>query len=224
MSETTQPESTAAPPRGPGAPSASASSRHRVGWLAAIVVGLAAAWPVYDWYRALPLRELPDFDLLSVDPAVKKAIQTARSAVLASPRSGAAWGELGEILEAHTFHQEAQLCLAQAMRFDEHKFVWPYLRGDILNARDPPEAERCFRQAARLRPKLALPHVRLGELFLEQRRLDEAAQEFEEALRIDDDDARTLFGLGQVAYSRKDFAQARRWAEQSDRKSTRLNS
>ncbi|HEY2249510.1 MAG TPA: hypothetical protein VGH74_00570, partial [Planctomycetaceae bacterium] len=101
-------------PSGPG-------TKRLLATAAAIAIGLAAAWPVYSHYRSLPLRELPDIDLLSVDPAVNKAINTARSAVLASPRSGAAWGELGEVLEAHVFHQEAQLCLAQAMRFDEHK-------------------------------------------------------------------------------------------------------
>lgn len=178
-------------------------------------VALTAAWPVYSWYRALPLRELPDVDLSRADPAVKTAIQNARSAVLASPRSGAAWGELAESLEAHTFHQEAQLCLAQAMQFDKSKFLWPYLRGDILNARDPQAAERCFRQAAALRPNLALPRLRLAEMLLEQRRLDEAAQEYQAAIRIEPESARAMFGLGQVAFALGDFAQARRWAEQS---------
>src|SRR5579863_4975526 len=71
-------------------------------WMACFTAGSALD-------RSLPLRELPDIDLSSADPAVKQAIQTAQSAVLASPRSGAAWGELGEVLEAHIFHQEAQL-------------------------------------------------------------------------------------------------------------------
>jgi tetratricopeptide (TPR) repeat protein len=153
--------------------------------------------------------------LSRAEPDVKIAIENARNAVLASPRSGAAWGELGEFLEAHSFHQEAQLCLAQAMQFDKGKFLWPYLRGDILNTRNPATAEQCFQQAARVRPQLALPRVRLAELFLEQRRLEQAQQEYEAAIRLEPENARALFGLGQVAFSRGDFAEARRWAEQS---------
>jgi tetratricopeptide (TPR) repeat protein len=182
---------------------------------AVIAIGLAATWYSYSWYRAIPLRELPEFDLSRADPAVQTEIQIARFAVQASPRSGAAWGELGQSLEAHNYLDEAQLCLAQAMQLDQHEFLWPYLRGDILYARDRVEAERCFRLAAAVRPKLALPRLRLAELFLEQRLLEQAAQEFQAAIRIEPESARAMFGLGQVAFANGDFAQARLWAEQS---------
>ena len=101
------------------------------------------------------------------------------------------------------------------MRFDRHEFLWPYLRGDLLNASDPSEAERCFRIAARLRPKLALPRLRLAERFLEQRRFDDAETEFQAAIRIEPRSARALFGLGQLAFYRGDFSEAARCAEQS---------
>lgn len=182
---------------------------------AAIAIGLLSAGSTYFWHRSLASPKLPEFDLSRAGPKVKSTIENARNAVRTWPRSSAAWGELGELYEAHDFHQEALVCLAQAARIDPHEFLWPYLCGDIQNVRNQSEAERWFRQAARTRPRLALPQVRLAELLLEQRRLDAAAVEFQAALRIEPDDARALFGMGLTAFYQGDLAQAGRWAGQS---------
>jgi tetratricopeptide (TPR) repeat protein len=180
-----------------------------------IAIASAAAWCSFSLHRSWPLRELPEIDLSRADPQVKTAIDKARLAVVASPRSSAAWGDLAQFLAAHGFQEEAVVCLAQAARFDPHEFLWPYLRGDLLSARDPAEAELCFREAARLRPGLALPRLRLGELFLERRGVDQAAAEFEAAIRIEPASARAMYGLGAVAFHRGDFAEASRWVRQS---------
>src|SRR5262249_37057513 len=65
------------------------------------------------------------------------------------------------------------------------------------------------------RPDLALPRVRLAELFLEERRLDEAHEEYQAALGIDPESARAMLGLGLVAFTRGDIEAARKWANQS---------
>ncbi len=192
-------------------------SRRRSSFLAvtAIVAGLWAAWFTCNRYRNYPLRLLPEVDLSHAHVAVTRGIETARKAVIAAPRSGLAWGELGLYLRAHTFDAEAESCLAQAMRYAPHEALWPYIRGAILSVRDPAEAELCFRLTARLRPELGLPRIRLGELFLEQRRLDDAETEFQAAIQIEPENARAWLGLGLVAMTRGDTATARRLAEQS---------
>jgi tetratricopeptide (TPR) repeat protein len=154
-------------------------------------------------------------NLSQAHPAVQRAIESARRGVLAAPRSGRAWGELGLSLRAHTFDPEANACLAQAMRFDPQEVLWPYICGSSLSVRNRPEAKRCFRRAASLRPDLALPRLRLAELYLEERHLDDAEGEYQSALKCDPENARGMLGLGLVAFARGDVEAARRWAAQS---------
>ncbi|HLJ10571.1 MAG TPA: tetratricopeptide repeat protein, partial [Planctomycetaceae bacterium] len=182
---------------------------------AALVAGLGASWCTWHVYQTHPLLELPDVDLSAAPTAVKTAIQNARKAVVAAPRSGTAWGELGLSLRAHKFDREANLCLVRAMRFDPREITWPYVRGSSLSLRDRPEAERCFRIAASLRPDLALPRLRLAELYLEQRRLDEAKSELDAAIKIEPESARAMLALAQVAFARGELDAARKWAEDS---------
>jgi tetratricopeptide (TPR) repeat protein len=179
------------------------------------VLASAAIWYVYRQYRLYPLRILPDVDLSSAHPAVKRALENARNAVCAAPRSGPAWGELGLYLRAHEFDRAANVCLVQAMQYDPKEILWPYVRGSSLSVRDRPESERSFRIAAGLRPELALPRLRLAELYLEERRLDDAQEEYDAALRVEPANARAMLGSGLVALARGDVDSARRWAEQS---------
>lgn len=180
-----------------------------------VVCFAAAASLAYDQYRKYPLRHLPRVDLSGAPAAVKLAIENARKQVIAAPRSGAAWGQLGLFLRAHEFDSEANVCLAQAMRFDPRQVLWPYVRGSSLSVRDRAEAERCFRQAAGLRPDLALPRLRLAELFLEDRRLDLAEAEFHAALDVEPNSARAMLGLGLIAFTRGNVDAAQNWAEKS---------
>src|SRR5438132_11491616 len=65
------------------------------------------------WYRAR-VPQFPELALEGKDPAIVHAIEQARASVLQSPRSGAAWGQLGMILAAHDFTAEADICFARA--------------------------------------------------------------------------------------------------------------
>lgn len=183
--------------------------------IALMVVALAGGWFVCERYRHSPLEDLPAVDLSQAPPAVKHAIEKARSAVIAHPRSGAAWGELGLFLRAHEFDAQANVCLAQAMRFDPREPLWPYTRAASLSVRDRAESIRNFEIVSRLRPDLALPHLRIAELQLEERHLDAAEAEYKLAFAIEPDNARAMLGLGLVAFARGDAAAARQWAEQS---------
>jgi tetratricopeptide (TPR) repeat protein len=182
---------------------------------ATIVVALAGSWYACNRYRSYPLKQLPSVDLSFAHPAVKAAIDDARKAVIAAPHSGAAWGELGLYLRAHEFDSEANICFAQAMRFDPQEVLWPYVRGSSLSVRDRPLAENDFRLAAQLRPDLALPRLRLAEMHLEERRLSEAETEYEAAIRIEPENARAMLGLALVAFARGDLATAQHLAERS---------
>src|SRR5262245_32526142 len=134
-----------------------ARASRRIAVVGALIVSLGAAWYGYERFRTAPLRNLPEVNLSQAHPAVRRAIESAQAAVRAAPRSGPAWGELGLYLRAHELDCQANICLGLAMRFDPQEVLWPYVRGSSLSVRDRPQAERCFRLAARLRPDLALP-------------------------------------------------------------------
>src|SRR5579871_7071621 len=104
--------------------------------LVGLLLAVSMGW--FVWHGLAPRRqaanepaliEPPALELTGVDPAVVRAIETARRAVLESPASGPAWGQLGKTLLAHDFHRQAGTCLAQAQRLDPTEARWPYLEG-----------------------------------------------------------------------------------------------
>src|SRR5437762_728489 len=95
---------------------------------AVILVGaLIAALGVW-WSRRANPPVPPMVDLTGVDPAVCRAVEAARTAVLQSPKSADAWGKLGMVLMCHGLPVEAsKACLVQAERLDPRQPRWPYL-------------------------------------------------------------------------------------------------
>src|SRR5438105_1339313 len=65
--------------------------------LAAAMNGAAILWLLHS--AAPPA--LPFVDLEGIDPAVRRAVEEARAAVLQKPRSSELWGKLGMVLQSH---------------------------------------------------------------------------------------------------------------------------
>ena len=141
------------------------------------------------------------------DPAVLRAVQSARQDVLDKPNSAVAWGVLGMTLEAHLYEAEADRCFAQAARLDPADGRWPYFRGLYALKYDPDNALPFLRQAAACR---SLPEnqsamrLRLAEALLERRELDEAEELFRQEERRAPANPRAAFGLGMIALARGD--------------------
>src|SRR5262245_59233026 len=77
------------------------------------------------WPR--PVAGLPDVALgPGADPAIREAIEAARAAVVAAPRSPQAWGRFGMVLQAHGFEGEACTCYAEAVKRDPEEPRWHY--------------------------------------------------------------------------------------------------
>jgi Flp pilus assembly protein TadD len=105
-----------------------------------------------------------------------------------------------------------------AGRLEPREFLWPYIEGVSLTISDPDGAIACFHRAARLRPADALPHVRLGELLLQQPgRTGEAVREFEQALLVEPDGARGRAGLARCALVEGNLEESRRLAAEAAR-------
>jgi tetratricopeptide (TPR) repeat protein len=189
----------------------------RAAVLGLIVVAVAVG--VYVWRRERA-REPPVVDLADADPEVARAVETARVAVLAAPRTGSAWGKLGMALAVHSFDREARACFAEAERLDPADARWPYLHGMILRAYGPAEAvpmlERAVQRASGLNPEARqLPRLLLAETMLEQNRLDEAEELFRQVAENDPQRARACLGLGRLALARDDPRAAVAWLREA---------
>jgi tetratricopeptide (TPR) repeat protein len=185
-------------------------------WLLVALVLLAAGAAGWWWLRrpALPDPPMPA-DIQSDE--VREAIATARKAVLAAPRSEAAWGHLAEVLLAQQFDREADACLITAMRLNPREPRWLYARCIIALKRDPDHAVEMLRHATEVADAASSPvyskaaRLLLAEALLERGDLDEAEAEFRAVEARAADDPRVALGLGLVAFERGDDATARQY-------------
>jgi tetratricopeptide (TPR) repeat protein len=195
---------------GAKAPPPVARSRKRRRLAAAVFgVALLAATGGVGWYF-LGGPSPPSVNLGDADPDVREAVEAARTAVRWSPRSAPTWGRLGTVLLANGHEAEAGACFARAEQLDAHEPRWPYLRGTVLLRHEPDEALACWRRAAdRCGSTPDAPRLRLAEALLEQGRLDEAEDHFNQLIRQDPSHARAHLGLARLACLREDWAGAR---------------
>jgi tetratricopeptide (TPR) repeat protein len=204
---------TAADPSALQGPNAAPARRRW--WLLGLLAlsGLVAAGVgYYAWRNRGPARpDVPAVNLDGADPEIAEVVTKARAAVVKSPRSAEAWGELAMVLHAHGYHHEAGRAYAAAAALAPDDAAWPYLHGVTLHVggADPQSALPFLRKAAELSDRYPA-RARLGEVLLELGRPDQAEAEFNEALATNPDDARALFGLAQVATARQDFRAALR--------------
>jgi tetratricopeptide (TPR) repeat protein len=164
--------------------------------------GLALSAPAE---AALP--EPPRVEPADMDPAVLRAIDAARTAVVESPRSADAWGRLGMNLLTHGFSEEAISCLVQAEQLDPHEVRWPYLHATTVLARDPETALARLRRAVEVCGNAPdAPRLTLAELLLQRGRLDEAERHFRGVLEASPDNARAHLGMSRLACAREALA------------------
>jgi tetratricopeptide (TPR) repeat protein len=179
---------------------------------AAVVVLVLTSIAALGWWwsRRPAIPEPPSVDLTNVDPAVRRAVDAARVAVLKNPDSADAWGKLGMVLVGHGFPVEpSSLCLAQAERLEPRQPRWPYLQATSLLPTDPDPAIRKLKRTVELcdcDPDVA--RLQLGEVLLEEGRIDEAATEFRRVLEHYPDNARASLGLGRVDYEQGQLSES----------------
>jgi tetratricopeptide (TPR) repeat protein len=181
-----------------------AGTRRVVLGLTILALVAGGAWLTAAWWRP-SAPTLPDVDLADADPAVIRAVELARQAVLSRPRSADAWGRLGMVLAAHGFHPAAAPCFAEAERLEPHEVRWPYFHGVALAVYDPDAALPSLRRAAALSGReSAAPRLRLAEVLLAQGRAEEAGELFRSLLAADTGNGRAHLGLARLAMGRTD--------------------
>jgi len=176
-----------------------------------------------SWQRP-PLVEVPSHDLSQLEPEVREQIKshqdlltaTLKEASASDAKLSSAYGKLGEIYHAYSLLSAAEQCYMNASRLASNEFRWNYLLAKVQQAQGHAEpAIRSYQVATTLQMSFVPGHINLGNLYLELNRLDEAKARFGLALQKEPNNAAAHYGLGQVALSKRDYAEAVRQLEKT---------
>jgi tetratricopeptide (TPR) repeat protein len=145
----------------------------------------------------------------ALDPAVAAAIRDAVAAVEREAASGARWGELGIVYNAHRYFALADRCYARAAALDARAPDWPHLRGVLAEERgDVEDAASYYSAALERSPTDQAARYRLGNVLLQAGSIDQAEQAFEQLASSAPDQPWGPLGLGRVALRRGSNAAA----------------
>ena len=146
-----------------------------------------------------PRRALPDVATLpaAADPAVAAAIRAAEDAVVRSPDSGAAWGELALVLAANGEDDAAVAGFREAAVRDTRSWRWPYFAAVILGRRDPQAALADVDDAIGREPRAVWPRLRRAEWLATLGRPG-ARADFEAVITAEPGHARARLGLARL--------------------------
>jgi tetratricopeptide (TPR) repeat protein len=150
------------------------------------------------------------------DPPARKLVEAKRQAVLASPRSGTAWGELGMAFNAHDALAEAVPCYRRAMQLDPKDARWAYLLAGQLKPSEPgrEEAVRLYRRAADCAPPnsahRATALLTLADFLVELGRGEEAFPLYEQVYDEDPSNPWAAYRVGTALADRGEPEKASR--------------
>ena len=163
-------------------------------------------------------------DLTALENEVRDQIKSQQSILAAAVKNStsteadlsAAYGLMGQTYHAYSLTAPARECYVNAGRLAPRDFRWIYLLAKLdQQAGDVAEAIRGFKTVSSLRPEFVAAPVNLGNSYLELNRLDEAQSSFMSALAIDKTSAAAYYGLGQVALSKRNYAEAVNYFQKS---------
>ena len=156
----------------------------------------------------LPAQQIPQPRLDGAEPAVRQRLASLQADLRANTQSGETWGRYGMALEAHTFTNEAIAAYRQAHELSPTTFRWPYLLAALIDERSAADSLPLYRAALAIEPDYAPGHVRYAEALERTGRFDEAAREYQRAIRLMPANAHANAGLGRLALGAGDPAGA----------------
>ena len=175
---------------------------------------------------AIALQAVPPLPTLAVDrfPAeARQSIEAAAREAGAHPRDAAAAGRLGMVLQSWEQWTSALAAYQHAQAIAPDTFDWWYLAG-IIETRlgRPADAARSFARAVTIAPDYVPARLKLAESLFDTGKLDASAQTYDALLKRHDTPAAPAapavhYGLGRIASSRGDVANAMREFEEACR-------
>lgn len=185
------------PPSAPGAPSWSSRLQRLPWWLQLLAYGLLVAAGTAGWVW-VNTPSIPRPDLAGADPQVVLAIEDAETRVLMTPGSAAAWGDLGLVLYAQSYGDEAVECFRRATALDERTWRWPFFAAAARSHVAPAEGVTLMEEAIRRDPQAVWPRLLRGEWLVTLGRGEEARIDYESLLAVSPDHARARLGLARL--------------------------
>ena len=163
-------------------------------------------------------------DLTKLEPDVREQLASLQTALANAAKDrqitdtalSEAYGTMGKNYQAYSLDSAARECYLNASRLAPRDFRWVYLLAYLDQQADrADDAIRQYRLARALRPDYLAVPVNLGIIYLQLNRLNEANENFKAALAIDGNCAPALYGLGQVALSQRNYAEAATYFEKA---------
>ena len=136
------------------------------------------------------------------EPLLAAHIRDATEAVRRAPRSGAAWGRLGEVYDVNAFEEQALQAYARARELDPDEWRWWYFSGLLLRPSDPLAAVEQLTRAEAIEPDHAALQFHLGFAHYLAENFDEAEGHYRAVLDFDPRCVNARLGLARVAVAR----------------------
>ena len=163
-------------------------------------------------------------DLSRVEESVQAQLRERYAALTAKQNNPAApavdlgieYGEMGTLLMAAEFRDQAEASLLNAEALAPGDMRWPYYLGHLYKTKgDMPKATAAFERALQSAPNDAPTMVWLGEAALDQGRPDAAEPLFKKALSLQPRSIAAHYGLGRTALAKQDYGRAVEHLEQA---------
>jgi tetratricopeptide (TPR) repeat protein len=171
--------------------------------------------------QPLPAVALPDLSRVSEPERQFRDRFASFSQALENRRTpreelAGACGQLGQLLLAAKFGDQAELCFLHAQALSADDMRWPYYLGHVyLMTGDRTKAAAAFERALALRPTDAAALVWLAETELDRGRADAAEALFLKAASFQPGSAAPMFGAGRAALARQAYGDAVRHLERA---------
>ena len=171
--------------------------------------------PVSEFDEPPPVT-LPDLALARLSESLQGQIREQHAVVLQKSEGvtppdelGDAYGELGLILMATGLHDTAANAYLNAHALSPTAMRWPYYLAQLSRQTgDAPRAIEFFERAVEIDPTYPAALVWLGEMYLDESRVDEAETVFDQALALEPESAPALSGIGRAALANGDAEKA----------------
>jgi tetratricopeptide (TPR) repeat protein len=129
---------------------------------------------------------------------------------------GAAYGDLGILLQAAEFRDPAEAAYLNARRLMPADPRWPYYLAHVYRAKgDVAKAIESLQRVLERLPQDVPALVWLGRMYMDQGQAEDAEPLFAQAQSVAPRTVAVLAGLGQVALARRDYAKAAMLLEQA---------
>lgn len=167
---------------------------------------------------------VPKPDLSSLEDVVRQQIEAAQTALHAASEKpdasreelAKAYGQMGKVYQAYKLLDAGAICYQNAHALAPREYAWPYYLGRLYE--DNGEIKKAIASleiARQLRSSSPWLILSLGNAYLKDGQLDQAATLFQRVLALDHLSAGAMAGLGKVALAKKDCAAAIRYLRQA---------